>query len=186
MAEIRRCFLGRVFLLLAAVSIAGGAPARAQQSTAPAANPIEQLGWLVGGTWTAQEQADDGSPLLVRVNCRWSGTRNAILFDVNFLSGSRETAQYDGMYVWHPGKGKFVIWQVNRKGEVAEGELTVNGQELDQTVHVTHLDGSAHFLKAHYTRLDGNAFRFKASFRLSESAEWQDALNLVYKRNPTR
>jgi hypothetical protein len=184
MAGIRRSSLAKVLLLVAAASIASGAPARDGQSTAPAANPIEQLAWLVGGTWTTQEQNSDGPPLVVRLNCRWTGTRNAILFDVSFLSGDKETSQYDGMYVWHPGKGKFVLWQVNRKGEVAEGELTVNGQEMDQTVHVSHLDGSAHFLKAHYVRLNDNAFRFKASFRVSESDAWQDAVDLVYKRNP--
>ena len=157
--------------------------ARAQQPT-PAPNPLDALGWLVGGTWTTQEKTDEGSPLLVRLNCKWSPTKNAILFDVNFLSAARETAQYDGMYVWHPGKGKFVLWQVNRKGEVAEGELTVNGTEMDQTVRVSHPDGKVHFLKAHYTRLDDDSFRFKAWFRLSESDPWQDALDIVYKRAP--
>ncbi len=182
--RIRYGFAG-VLLLLTAVSMAGGAPAGARQTAPPAANPIEQLAWLVGGTWTTQEEGAGGAPLVVRLNCRWAPTKNAILFDVSFLSAGRETPQYDGMYVWHPGKEKLVLWQVNRKGEVAEGELTANGKEMDQTVHVSHPDGTAHFLKAHYTRLDDNAFRFKASFRLSESDAWQDAVDLVYRRNPS-
>jgi hypothetical protein len=179
----RPCLLTLLLLALSAAS-GGVAPARTGQTGAAAARPIEQLGWLAGGVWTAEEPSDQGPPLVVHLVCHWSGTRNALLFQVTFLSEGRETPQYDGMYVWHPGKGRFVLWQVNRKGEVAEGELTVDGKEMDQTVRVAHLDGSAHFLKAHYTRIDDNAFRFKAQFRLSESAPWQEALDLVYKRQP--
>jgi len=171
-------------MLVAALALPAQPLVRAQQQPvqSPAPNLMEPLGWLVGGTWTAQEKNDDGSPLEVRLHCHWAPTRNAILFDVSFLTGGRETAQYDGMYVWHPAKGKFVLWQVNRKGEVAEGELTVNGKEMDQTVHVSHPDGKEHFLRAHYTRLDENSFRFKASFRLAETQPWMDALELVYTR----
>ena len=180
--NFRRALL-QAALLVAASAILCALPVRAQQP-APASNPLEALGWLAGGTWTTQEDGSSGPPLLVRLNCRWAPTKYALLFDVNFLSAGRETAQYDGMYVWHPGKGKFVLWQVNRKGEVAEGELTVSGEEMDQAVRVSHPDGKEHFLKAHYTRLDDDSFRFKAWFRLSESEPWQDALDVVYKRTP--
>ncbi len=178
-------------LLLAALLVAlpafPGAAARScpGQMGAATERPLDQLGWLAGGVWTTEEQSDQGPPLVVHLACHWSGTRNALMYQVSFLSQGRETPQYDGMYVWHPGKGKLVLWQVNRKGEVAEGELTVDGKEMDQMVRVAHLDGSAHFLKAHYTRIDDNAFRFKAQFRLSESAPWQEAIDLVYKRRPS-
>ncbi len=169
-------------ICLAAVLTVAGAQALLAQNPPAAVNPLEQLAWFVGGTWTAEEKAPDGSSLLVKLNCFWADTRGAILFKVSFLSGGKETPQYDGMYVWHPEKKKFVLWQVNRKGQVAEGELTVNGEEMDQLVRVIHPDGSLHFLKSHYTRLNRDAFRFKALFRMSESAEWQDALDIVYKR----
>ncbi len=157
-----------------------GAPAQ----SVPAGSPLDELGWFVGGTWTAEEEGSDGSALLVKMNCHWAENKNAILFNVRFVSGGKEIPQYEGMFVWHPGKRKLVLWQVNRKGEVAEGELTVEGKEMRQTVRVSHPDGKEHFLKANYERLGNDAFRFKAYFRLSESAEWQDALDLVYKRQP--
>jgi hypothetical protein len=172
-------------LALAAVTVPG-AGARAVPSQAAGANqsPIEQLSWLVGGTWTAEEPSSEGPPLRVQLTCRWSSTRNAILFEVSFSSAGRETPQYDGMYLWHPGKRRFVLWQVNRRGEVAEGELTISGKEMDQEVRVVHPDGSLHFLQAHFMRMDDNAFRFQAHFRLAENAPWQDALDIVYRRQP--
>jgi len=169
-------------LLLALPAVSGGAAPSPPPQAAAREHPLDQLAWLAGGVWTAEEPSDQGPPLVVHLVCDWSGTRNALLFHVTFLSQGRETPQYDGMYVWHPGKQKFVLWQVNRKGDVAEGELTVSGKEMDQTVRVSHLDRSAHFLRAHYTLIDNDAFRFKAQFRLSESAPWQEALDLVYKR----
>jgi hypothetical protein len=183
MMRSSRFSLFQTLALLAVCSFLRLQPGGAQQPSPPT-NPLEPLAWLVGGTWTTEERSASGRPLVVRLNCRWSATKSAILYDVDFLSAGRETPQYDGMYVWHPGKGKIVLWQVNRKGEVAEGELTLNGKEMDQTVHVSHPDGTAHFLKAHYTRLDDNSFRFKAWFRVSESDPWQDAVDLVYRREP--
>jgi hypothetical protein len=174
-----------LLLLLAGMILSGPAVSRVSgQSTAPGASPIDQLSWIVGGTWTTQETASDGSPLLVKMNCRWSNNRKAILYVVSFVSKGKEFPQYDGMFVWHPGKGKLVLWQVNPKGEVAEGELTVNGKEMDQSVHVFHPDGKEHFLKAHYKRLNDDSFRFKAFFRTSESTPWLDALDVVYSRQP--
>jgi len=180
--RLRLSVLRALWMLAVSCSLAAGVAAA--QQPPPTANPLDQLGWLAGGTWTAEEPASNGPPLTVRLHCRWAPTNKAILFDVNFFSAGRETPQYDGMYVWHPGKGKLVLWQVNRKGEVAEGELTLNGREMDQTVHVSHPDGTAHFLKAHYTRLGDDSFRFKAFFRVSESDPWQEALELVYTRGP--
>jgi hypothetical protein len=154
------------------------------ESGSPVADgPLKKLGWLVGGTWVAEEKAADGSVLVVRLRCRWADTGHAILFRVGFVSnGGAETPQYDGMFVWHPGRNKLTLWQVNRKGEVAEGEVTGSGDEFDQVVRVSHPDGSVHFLKGHYRREKRDAFRFQAFFRTSETAAWRDALDLVYRR----
>jgi hypothetical protein len=153
------------------------------ESGSSAESPLKKLGWLVGGTWVAEEKAADGGTLLVKLRCRWADTGHAILFRVGFTADGAETPQYDGMFVWHPGRNKLTLWQVNRKGEVAEGELT-GGGELDQVVRVSHPDGSMHFLKAHYRREGRDAFRFKALFRTSETALWRDALDVVYVRRP--
>jgi hypothetical protein len=151
---------------------------------AAAANPLHRLGWLVGGTWTAEEKAADGSPLVVKLRCRWGDTGQAILFRVGFIANGAETPQYDGMFVWHPGRSGLTLWQVDRKGQVAEGEVTGAGDELDQVVRVSHPDGSMHFLKAHYRRQGRDAFHFKAFFRPSETAAWRDAVDVVYVRRP--
>ena len=190
-----RCSRLVILALFACWMAAGAVPHGAQappSATKPSAQvkpsvaerPIERLGWFVGGTWTAEEKTDDGGTLLVKLTCTWADTKQAILYKVLFESRGKETPQYDGMYVWNPEKKSFNLWQVNREGEVAEGSLTVNGEEMDQDVRVVHPDGSLHFLKAHYTRVNNDAFHFKAWFRLSESAEWQYALDIIYKRQP--
>ena len=154
----------------------------ADQKPPAAAREIDQLGWFVGGTWTTEEKSDNGGPLLVKLTCTWGETKQAVLFKVSFESGGKITPQYDGMFVWNPEKQKLTLWQVDRNGQVAEGTLGANGDEMDQVVRVVHPDGGMHFLKAHYQRTNPDSFHFKAWFRLSETAEWQDALDVVYKR----
>lgn len=152
--------------------------------SSPAESPLKRLGWLVGGTWLAQQTADDGSVLSVKLRCRWADTGNAIVFRAAFASARGETPQYDGMFVWHPGRKRLTLWQVDRKGEVAEGDVMSRNGEFEQIVRVSHPDGSVHFLKGHYRRLKPDEFRFRAFFRTSETAPWRDALALVYKRPP--
>jgi ketosteroid isomerase-like protein len=176
--------------ILSAISIgAASASPRTGTGGTPTAsvetNPLEPIGWMVGGTWMAEEKSDSGGPLTVKLVCKWGKTRNTILYNVEFGSGASWAWQYDGMFAWSPEKKKIVMRQVNRKGELAEGELTAGGNEMDQVVRAVHPDGGMHFLKSHYTRIDADSFRFKAYFRATESAEWQDALDVVYRRqNP--
>jgi hypothetical protein len=156
-----------------------------ESAVSAAESPLRKLGWLVGGTWVAEEKAADGGVVVVRLRCRWADTGHAILFRVGFVGdGGDETPQYDGMFVWHPGRNKLTLWQVDRKGEVAEGEVTGSGDEFDQAVRVSHPDGSVHFLKGRYRREKRDAFRFQAFFRTSETAAWRDALDVVYRRLP--
>ena len=155
-----------------------------ESAGAAAEGPLHRLGWLVGGTWTTEEKAADGRPLVVKLRCRWGDTGQAIFYRVGFIANGAEIPQYDGMFVWHPGRSRLTLWQVDRKGQVAEGEVTGAGDELDQVVRVSHPDGSMHFLKAHYRRQGRDAFRFKAMFRPSETAAWRDALDVVYVRQP--
>lgn len=178
-----------IFLLLMEVMAAGTMLLTAQTpATAPKpaadSRPIDQLSWFVGGTWTTEEKNGNGGTLLVKFTCTWAETKQALLYKVSFEADGKETPQYDGMFVWNPEKKAFNLWQVNRKGEIAEGTMTVNGNEMDQLVRVVHPDGGLHFLKAHYTHINQDQFQFKAWFRLSEAADWQDALDIVYKRPP--
>ena len=177
-------------LLLAFVLSGAFVPAiHAQVGAAPAvpatsAEGIAPLAWMVGGTWVGEEPGAGGATLKVLMTARWAETRNAILFDVAFESAGKRTAQYNGMFLWHPGRKKLTLWQINRKGEVAEGEVFPSAGVIDQTVSVDHLDGTRHFLKVRYRLLDKDTFHFKGFFRLREDAPWQDAVEVTYRRQP--
>ena len=177
-------------LLLAFVLSGAFVPAiQAQARAAPAApatsaEGIAPLAWMVGGTWVGEEPGAGGATLKVLMTARWAETRNAILFDVAFESAGKRTAQYNGMFLWHPGRKNLTLWQINRKGEVAEGEVFPSAEAIDQTVSVDHLDGTRHFLKVRYRLLDRDTFHFKGFFRLREDAPWQDAVEVTYRRQP--
>ncbi len=147
------------------------------------ASPLEQIGWVVGGIWTAVEPGDGKTPgTTVKLTCSWGETRQAILFRASYVTEGKDTPQYDGMYIWHPGKGKIVLWQVSRKGEVAEGEASVKDGGLHQEVRVSRPDGGVHFTRSDMVRLGADSFSFRAWFKPNEAAEWVQVLDLVYRR----
>lgn len=178
---LRCCLL----IVVSLAAVVGTTPAQHAPAAQPEPAPPEALAplaWMVGGTWVGEEIGADGSPLRVLMKCRWSDTRNAILFDLAYDSAGKRTPQYDGMYLWHPGRKRLTLWQVNRRGQVAEGELQPSGNTFDQLVRVDHPDGRKHFLKVRFQLLDKDTFHFKGFFRLSEDAAWQDAVEVVYRR----
>src|SRR5262245_836599 len=113
---------------------------------------IDAIGWFVGGTWITEEKQPDGTSLTVRLRCRWSGTRRAILYDLDFLSRGTATPQYDGVYYYDPDKRTIVSWQVNRTREIAHGVLTGTPNDLRQETRVSHPDGTEHFLQSRIER----------------------------------
>ena len=188
MLSKRVCVVALSCLALGA-SFAGlaGAQAPAGATAAPptpaAAAGLAPLAWMVG-TWAGEEKGPNNTTLLVVINARWSETRHAIVFDVYFESGGTRTPQYDGMFLWHPANNKITLWQVNRQGQVAEGDMVTAdaGKTFDSMVRVAHVGGGQHFLKTHYKLLDADAFHFKGYFRVKDGEAWKDAVEVTYRR----
>jgi len=165
--------------------LAGAAVASAPDQSTVRPNPIQQIAWMVGGVWLAEEKTDGCTPTTMKLSFYWGKTKNSILYNLSVGSGANWEWQYDGMFVWRPDEKKIKLLQVDDKGEVAEGQLLVNSDEIEQTVRSVHPNGGAHFLKTHYTRVGADSFRIKAYTRSSEAEEWKPALDLLYRRrNP--
>jgi hypothetical protein len=142
---------------------------------------LAPMSWLVGN-WRGEEPNPDGSTTVVEIHIQPAPNAQALLYDVWFTHAGARSAQYVGMYVWHPARSEITLWQVNPRGEVGEGVVTSEGSKLVQVLHVTHPDGTAHDIRASYTRRDNGAFTFDAEFRTSASAAWQHAITLTYRR----
>ena len=175
----RRKLLISGLILGAALPLSGWSQSPASP---PAPSPMDALAWMAGGKWTAEEK--DGDRLLrVEMNCRRSENRQAILFEVSYLTAEgRVVPQYQGMYVWHPVKKAFLLWQVNRDGNIAEGEMREEDGKWTQHSLVTESGGGTHELRTVMQRTGEDMLHLKGYFRAKETDSWTDAVDLIFRR----
>lgn len=151
--------------------------------SAPDSVSIDTLAWLVG-QWTATESGARGDSVYVTMNCRWLTTHQGIAFDVSFTHGrtGKPTPHYDGVYYWDPAQHGFASWQVDENGQVGTATITLTPTGLEQTTHIVHRDGKAHFTRTRLERIDANAFRLVGMFRPANSETWMPAIDQIYRR----
>lgn len=149
----------------------------------PDSASADTLAWLVG-QWTATEPGARGDSVYVTMNCRWLTTHQGIAFDVSFTHGrtGKPTPHYDGVYYWDPAQHSFASWQVDENGQVGTATMTLIPKGLEQTTHIVHRDGKAHFTKTRLERIDANSFRLVGMFRPANSETWMSAIDQIYRR----
>jgi len=177
-------------LAVALTSIAARAqtpppPTPKPQKIAPQ-KPLDALAWLDGGTWTAQEKSLTGAATL-ELTFHFEENRQAIVWEVVHRgSDGKAVPQYEGFCAWHPAKQTLAVWQVDRSGDVGEGELTVENEVISQVVHVSIAGGGTQDLRTIWQRVDDNTLHAQGQFRMNEHDGWKQSLDLVFHRSPKR
>jgi hypothetical protein len=142
-------------------------------------NPLEPLGWLVGGTWVAELPAK-GDPLSVHLTVQWSAHKQALKYAIVFKTKDGEVPQYEGVYFWHPAAKEIRLLQIDRGGQVTEAVLTVADGKWTQKNTLARKDGTRQEQRTELTRDGDDAFRFRAL--VPKGDDWVEGLNVVYKR----
>jgi hypothetical protein len=142
--------------------------------------PLEPLGWLVGGTWVAEIKPPKGDPLAVHMTVQWSAHKQSVLYTITFKSKESSIAQYEGMYYWHPAAKEIRLLQVDRGGQVTEGVTTIADSKWTQRNTLNRKDGTKQEQRTELVRDGDDSFKFRAF--LPKGDEWVEGLNLVYKR----
>lgn len=101
------------------------APLRAAQAeTPPASTPeggIEQLGFLVGGTWVGSV-VQDGETLTLEETCTWSEQNDKIDTSVVVKSGGEVVESAKGGFGWCPTEEKLLSYANAASGALEFGE----------------------------------------------------------------
>jgi len=175
-------------LVLAALLLRDGAiqpppHADAGSPRAPAVASLDTLAWVVG-RWTTTEPGEKGDSIRVVMDCRWSTTRNAILFSVTTAPAStgKTSPYYDGAYFPDPEHGTFAAWQVDNHGNVGRATVVITAKGWEQTTHIVHPDGKSHETKTTLERNGADAFRLVGSFRPAGGEKWLPAIDQIYQR----
>jgi hypothetical protein len=153
-------------------------PVVAQAST-PAPNPVEDLAWLVGGTWVAESTLPDGAPATIEARFR-THHKKAITYSLVKKSGGRVLPSVEGICGWHPTRRTLVLWEVDQDGNVTESTLRAEGRRVlyDEVIHGA--DGSKLPVRAEVVRDDDDRFVFKAS--VEKNGAWPVVFEAVYER----
>ena len=157
---------------------------RGAETERQAANaPLDTLAWLVG-RWTTMEPGEKGDSIRVVMECRWSSTKNAILYTVTTTPAStgKTSPYYDGAYFADPEHNAFASWQVDNHGNVGRATVQLTAKGFEQTTHIAHPDGKFHETRTTLERSTPRAFRLVGFFRPQGGEKWMPAIDQVYRR----
>jgi len=175
---MRRLAAALVFLL--AMELAGGSTAPEAQEADPWT--LEDLAWLVGGTWVAGGATAAGTPATTEVVYRWTSGRKAIAYSLvrRDQTGAVDTT-LEGLCAWHPEQQRVVLWEVDSQGNVTEGVFGEGGH-LDEVIHGA--DGTRRPVRSVIVRRGDGRFRFTAS--VERGGAWVTVFEADYSRKPGR
>lgn len=173
----------RAGVLLVAVLLMLARPLSSQMPPATE-NPMDQLAWMIGGTWTAEgDKGPDGKPFHVESKLRWTENHRGMKFTTWFLIDGKLTPVYEGLYAWHPAKKKFTFLYSDNEGNLTEGEATMTGDHLDQEFQIVEADGTARTLRSTIVRTGPDDYDWNVQGR-NKNGEWVVIFGLKYKRKP--
>jgi len=169
-------------LALAAVCLAGLAIPLSSETQPPAANPLDQLSWMIGGKWTADGE-NGGKPFHVEVKFGWADNHRGLKFTTWFLINGQLTPVYDGIYAWHPARKKFTFFYTDRDGALTEGDATWANDQLNQEFQIVEADGKAHTFRSTIARTGPDNYDWNVQHQ-NQDGRWVPMFALKYKRQP--
>lgn len=141
---------------------------------------LARLGWLVGGSWSAEVKSPDGAPLKIAFTPEWGGHRKTIKYTITMHAGGKTFTQYEGVYWWDPAKKRVNMLQVDRSGNVTESFVTFDGEVFRQDNTAIKADGTAGKQRIEFRRDGEDAFVFRAE--IQQGDKWQEAVKITYQR----
>jgi hypothetical protein len=150
----------------------------AQKTSEPP--PINLLGWLVGGVWTAD--ASKLGPGMQRIETRyqWSDNKAFLRFTTHFVFDKGTANTYDGNFYWNPGASTLAMWYMNSKGEILEGPMQWDGTVLRILFRGQDFEGKMADLKVEVVRKTNDHYHWSAFEKNGE--DWKELLGLEYLR----
>lgn len=143
-------------------------------------NPLDEIAWLVGGTWVAESKTPEASPVTTEAAFDWASHKKAILYSIVRKYENKTVPTLEGVCAWHPGKKQLVLLEVDNEGNLTESIVTVYGTKVSYEELIYQASGTTQPVRAQTTREGEDAFIFSAS--VPQEGEWRDVFLARYKR----
>ena len=166
--------------ILIAVLMLAASAAGAQSTPAPA-NPLDPLGWFVGGKWVAEgDKGPDGKPFHVESTMTWGENGRTMQFTTRFREEGKLVTVYSGIYAWNPARQRFAFLYTDNHGSMTRGEAVMEGDRLEQEFEIVSADGAAHPFRSTIVRRGSDDYDWNV--RGLKEGKWQEMIALKYKR----
>jgi hypothetical protein len=106
-------------LVLALLSIGAAEPTK----------PIDKLGWLVGGVWSADASKLGGGLRRIDTRYEWVPNRSFIRFNTTFVSAGGASPHYAGDFYYDPSQRTLTAWYMDENNVITHGPMTVDGNK---------------------------------------------------------
>lgn len=166
----------RLAVLLVLTLIGGLPPAQPPQA---GRWTLDDLAWLVGGTWVAETKTAAGAPATTEVVYRWASGRKAIAYSLvrrDRVTGAIDTS-LEGLCAWHPEQRRVVLWEIDSQGSVTEGVFGEGGH-LNEIIHAA--GGTSLPVRSVIARRGDHRFLFTAS--VERGGAWVTVFEADYSR----
>ena len=175
----------RMHVFVTTVALLLGLVVTLRAETQPAAeNPLDQLAWMIGGTWTADgDKGPDGKPFHVESKFNWAANHRGLEFTTWFLVDGKLVPVYHGMYAWHPQKKKFAFLYTDNEGNMTEGEAAMTGDHLEQEFQIVGVNGAAHTFRSTIVHSAPDDYDWNVRHQ-NQQGDWVVMFALKYKRKP--
>jgi len=169
--------LGTTLAFLLALNLLGDLTATQPRQAGPWT--LDDLAWLVGGTWVAETKTAAGAAAITEVVYRWASARKAITYSVvrrDQATGATDTS-LEGLCAWHPEQRRVVLWEVDSQGNLTDG-MFGEGGHLDEVIHAA--DGTRRPVRSVIARNGDHRFLFTAS--IERGGKWVTVFEADYSR----
>lgn len=146
----------------------------------PAAKPIQALGWLVGGVWTADGTKMGNGLRRIETRYQWSDNDAYIRFTTHFVFDKGVARTYDGSLYWDPEKNSLGIWYMDTENSIIQGPMQWQNSVLQVTFRGQDFEGKMADLKVDVTQKTNDHYHWAVSEKAGDA--WKELTSLEYLR----
>jgi hypothetical protein len=160
---------------------AGAKPAPAADEPA-VVQPIDALGWVIGGVWTADASKMAPGMQHIETRYQWSDNHAYIRFTTHFVFEKGTVKTYDGNFFWNPTQKSLEMWYMDARNGITEGPVEVDGNQWTIQFHGEDFAGKMADLRVLVMRKTNDDYRWSVAEK--EGGEWKELASLEYLRMP--
>lgn len=141
-------------------------------------NPLDPLGFLIGGTWVVEYELPDGTTIHQERNYQWSFDKQLIIGKTFRVAKESKKQTRLVIFSWNSDKQIIEFWDFIDSGGYGKGIVNVKNDTLYMEADIigsNHVNWKANFINK-------NGKEFVSEVQVEDDEEWKDAGTFVFRK----